>query len=134
MEGKNTYTFCSLTELKSQKKITKFIDELKDEISVFWMSGKPKAVSTVCPHFGGEFDYDPKHERLRCKWHGWKFDLNTCQSLSQWEMYESSSLIGKILKDADEPLGCFPFKGKLHEYELAIINDVVEVVIPSAKP
>ncbi|MBI4945436.1 MAG: Rieske 2Fe-2S domain-containing protein [Bacteroidetes bacterium] len=116
--------------MKDKKKVTKFIDELKDEISVFWMQGKPKAVSTVCPHFGGEFDYDSSKDILRCRWHGWKFDLNTCQSLAQWESYEETSLVGKILKNAHEPLGCFPFKGKLQSYDLHINNDRIEIIIP----
>ena len=128
MPENKKYTICSLSELKTRKRVTKFIDEIKDEISVFWMNGKPKAISSICPHFGGEFDYDPARELLRCKWHGWKFNLNTCQSLSQWDMYEESSLIRTILKDAKEPLGCFPFKGKLQLYDLNIQNDVVEII------
>ena len=129
MAEQKKYKFCSLSELKAEKKVTKFIIELKDEVSVFWMNGKPKAISSICPHFGGEFDYDSKKEQLRCRWHGWKFDLHSCQSLSQWDLYEESSLIGKILKDAKEPLGCFPFKGKLQTYDLAINNDVVEIIL-----
>jgi nitrite reductase/ring-hydroxylating ferredoxin subunit len=104
------------------------MEELHDEISVFWMRGKPKAVSTICPHFGGEFDYDCDKEILRCQWHGWKFDLNTGKSLAKADLYEEQSLIGKILKTAKEPLGCFPFKGKLQEYNLIVDNENVSIV------
>ena len=132
MEEKSTYQFCSLAELKSKKKVTRYIEALRDEVSVFWMNGKPKAISSVCPHFGGEFDYDPGKEMLRCRWHGWKFDLHSCLSLSQWNMYEEGSLVGKILKEANEPLGCFPFKGKLHTYDMNLKGDVVEIIFPVA--
>ena len=129
-EQKKIY-FCSLTELMNKKKITKFLDEFQDEISVFWMNGTPKAVSTICPHFGGEFDYDSKNEILRCQWHGWKFDLNTCQSLAKADLYEETSLVGKILKTAKEPLGCFPFRGKLQQYDLDIKEDAVSIIYNS---
>ena len=33
--------------------------------------------SSVCPHFGGDFEFRATEAILECKWHGWKFDART---------------------------------------------------------
>ena len=133
MDNGKTYAFCSVSELKKNRKITRWIDELKDEISAFYVDDQIRVMSTVCPHFGGEFDLDEEKCLLRCRWHGWKFDLKSGKSLTKWEDYKdrNDSLIRKILKRGKgEPLGCFPYKGKLTQYEFKIQNDTLEVIIP----
>jgi len=66
---------CSLQELSKKKSIIKWVDEIKDEIIVFYdKENKVKVFSSICPHFGGELIYDNIENNLKCKWHGWKFE------------------------------------------------------------
>lgn len=76
--------FCSIKELEKEKSITKWVDEWGDEVSAIFIKedNDIKVVSTVCPHFGGEIKLVQNPSRLRCKWHGWYFDLNTGKCLS----------------------------------------------------
>jgi len=123
-----TYPLCRLDELKKSLRITKWVDELKDEISAFYVDDQITVISSVCPHFGGDFDFDHKHCQLTCRWHGWKFDLNSGKSLTSIEEYKTGSLIRRILEGSDkQPLGCFPYKGQLVKYDHQIKDEVVEV-------
>ena len=89
--------FCNYIELQKKNYIKKFFDELNDEIIIFIDHNKKiKIFSSVCPHFGGEIFYDNQINTLRCKWHDWKFCVNS----------------GKCLT--------FPIKGKLNKYEIDI--------------
>ena len=68
---------CNLKELNQKKSLIKWIDEIKDEVIVFYNSqNELKVFSSVCPHFGGELIFDQKENNLRCKWHGWKFNIS----------------------------------------------------------
>ena len=55
---------------------------MRDEITAIRIDGKVIVVSSVCPHFGGEFDFLLQDCELRCQWHGWRFDLETGTCLS----------------------------------------------------
>ena len=127
MRGQPFYPFCSVTELKKELRITKWMDELRDEISAFYIDGNILVLSTVCPHFGGEFEYDRKGT-LTCRWHGWKFNVRTRKSLTQLEAYHHNALIRRLLEGGGIPLGCFPFKGELRRYDFRVQQDIVEVV------
>jgi len=74
--------FCKIEELKEVAQITKWVDEWKDELSAFWVEGKIVVLSSICPHFGGEFEKIPGTRKLRCKWHGFEFDLNSGKCLT----------------------------------------------------
>lgn len=126
MSGEKFYPFCSVTELKKELRVTKWMDELRDEISAFYIDGEILVMSTVCPHFGGEYSYDKKGT-LTCRWHGWKFDVRTGKSLTQLEAYHRNSLIRRVLEGKGIPLGCFPFKGELPRYNFRVQQDTVEV-------
>ena len=131
MPENKTYFFCSVAELKQARRITKWIEELRDEISAFYFEEKIWVRSTICPHFGGEFEFNAHQGILRCKWHGWKFDVTTGKSLTKLEAYQSESLIRKILECGNcEPLGCFPYKGQLVQYNFKINQDMLEVIVP----
>src|SRR5687767_15082429 len=62
-------TLCSIADLRAQKKITKWIDELRDEVMAIDLHGKIIVTSSVCFHMGGEFDIDWKACQFRCRWH-----------------------------------------------------------------
>ena len=99
----NNYPFCSVSELKRQKRITKWMDEFRDEVSAFYLNDTISVMSTVCPHFGGEFRLDPKRCVLKCCWHGWEFEISS----------------GKCLT--------FPIKGNLEKYDFQIQEDTLLV-------
>ncbi len=77
-----TLQFCSVAELKDKRRVTKWVDELRDELTALYIDGKILVTSSVCFHNGGEFDVDWKTCQFRCKWHDWKFDIKTGESLS----------------------------------------------------
>ncbi|HEY9787941.1 MAG TPA: Rieske 2Fe-2S domain-containing protein [Candidatus Obscuribacterales bacterium] len=93
-----TYNFCELAELRKEKFITKWVDELKDEITAVYMNDKIHVVSSVCPHFGGDFAVDLKKGEMRCKWHDWTFCIDGGQctnrnlktKLRQYEFFEQN--------------------------------------------
>ena len=110
--------FCRLQELKDKKKITIWNESLKDEISAFHTNKEIYVYSSICPHFGGEFEYNEKNLEIRCLWHGWKFDVTTGKSISDISNYKKNSFIHKILhKNEKKPLGCFPYDGQLTKYD-----------------
>ena len=74
--------FCSLSELEAKGRVTRWIEEWRDELSAFSLDSEIVVVSTVCPHFGGELQREPGTRRLRCKWHSWEFDLDTGSCLT----------------------------------------------------
>ena len=87
---------CKLNELVQKEYIIKWIDEIKDEIIIFYDNKKKlKIFSSICPHFGGEIFLD-KTNKLRCKWHDWEFSSET----------------GKCLT--------YPIRGKLKNYDFEV--------------
>ena len=110
--------FCHLQALKDKKKITIWNENLKDEISAFYVNEEIYVYSSICPHFGGEFEYNKKKLVIRCLWHGWKFDVTTGKSISDINHYKKNSFIHKILhKNEKKPLGCFSYDGQLTKYD-----------------
>jgi len=46
-----------------------------------YINGALKAIENVCPHRGGPVgEGDLDGDILVCPWHGWSFNVNTCQS------------------------------------------------------
>ncbi|MEX0718520.1 MAG: Rieske 2Fe-2S domain-containing protein [Planctomycetaceae bacterium] len=66
---------CTRAELQRRRSVTKWIDELRDEVVLLWLDGAPVAYSSVCPHFGGPLEANFRDRTLTCPWHGWRFDL-----------------------------------------------------------
>ena len=56
-----TFILCSLAELKERKQVTPWVEEFKDEISAFYIDEEINVFSTICPHFGGDFDLNEKY-------------------------------------------------------------------------
>jgi nitrite reductase/ring-hydroxylating ferredoxin subunit len=77
MPDEITYAFCRLEELKVNGSMTKWVDSLRDEVTAVLDGDDIRVMSSVCPHFGGEFEYDPNERQLVCKWHSFKFDVKT---------------------------------------------------------
>ena len=125
------YPFCSVAELQQVGRITRFVDELRDEISAFHIDQSYRVMSTICPHLGGDFDYDRSQCTLRCRWHGLKFNARTGQSLTDMAEYGRDAAMGTVLgKKCREPLGVYPYKITLTEYAYQIEGDTLELVIP----
>ena len=96
--------FCSIADIEVNGQYTKWIDQWSDEITAFMINEKIVVISTVCPHFGGEIVRCPKnHDRLRCRWHDWQFDISS----------------GKCLTSN--------IKGSLQRYEHHIDDDMIVV-------
>ncbi len=69
---------CKIKEFEKKDYFIEWFEELKDEIIIFLDKNKKiKAFSSICPHFGGELIFDKKNEFLKCKWHNWKFDIES---------------------------------------------------------
>ncbi len=46
-----------------------------------------QAIRNVCPHKGGPLaEGDLRGARLTCPWHGWTFDLDSCEHVSNARM------------------------------------------------
>ena len=71
------YRLCSVAELQREGRVTRFVDELRDEISAVFVSGEIYVVSSICPHFGGVLEVNEKRCEFRCIWHDWRFDIPT---------------------------------------------------------
>jgi len=69
--------FCRSRDVPTGGHVTKWVESLRDEITVFRRGGELLARSTVCPHNGGEFDIDLAKNELRCRWHGWRFAIDS---------------------------------------------------------
>ena len=68
---------CSLDELRREKRVTRWIEQLRDEIMAVFVGGNIRVMSAICPHFGGAFDYDVKRGEFVCQWHKFRFDAQT---------------------------------------------------------
>jgi nitrite reductase/ring-hydroxylating ferredoxin subunit len=76
------HRFCRLSELRATKQITRWVDELRDELTALVLDGELVVFSSVCPHFGGEFDFSQVASgKLVCKWHAWSFDARSGECL-----------------------------------------------------
>jgi len=79
----NTIYLCEVNDLKTNNFLNKWIDELKDEIIIFRDStNNVRIFSSVCPHFGGPIVFDKQIHQLKCKWHDWRFCVNTGECLT----------------------------------------------------
>ena len=116
------YFFCSEIELIKDRFFSKWIDELNDEICGVYQQNKFFFYSSVCPHFGGEFQYLKKEKILRCKWHGWRFNVINGKSITNHDDYKSRSIIKNMLLKKDKNIGCFPFNGSLKKYNYSNLN------------
>lgn len=75
--------FCGMEELRERRRVTKWVEELRDELTALYLGEDQIVVlSSICLHNGGEFDVDRQKEQLRCRWHDWKFDIKTGKCLS----------------------------------------------------
>ena len=98
------FAFCRRDELERDRVVTRWLDDLRDEVTGVLLDGRIVARSSVCPHFAGEFAVDLARGVFRCKWHAWEFDIRS----------------GRCLSNA--------FKGCLREYEVAEHDGAVEIV------
>ena len=64
---------CKRSEVGARRAVTRWCDELRDEITVFERDGELAAFSTVCPHFGGEMEVDHERDEIVCLWHAFRF-------------------------------------------------------------
>lgn len=51
-------------------------------MTAIWDGKALRVISSVCPHFGGDFDFSEKGDSIRCKWHSWRFDVPTGRCLT----------------------------------------------------
>ena len=93
--------FCNTDDLSKTGKVTKYFDEIRDELILFEDQNKNlKCFSSVCPHLAGEIIYE--NCKLSCKWHGLEYDA------------KGNSLNGKV-------------KLKLNEYNVETLNNEIYV-------
>ena len=95
---------------------TRWVDELRDEITIMKIGDKVQVFSSICPHFGGEFNFNCKTKRVRCKWHDWKYCTKTGKCLSY--------PIKGVLKPYDLEIK----PNNLKKYEYAIENQNIFII------
>jgi nitrite reductase/ring-hydroxylating ferredoxin subunit len=77
------HRLCSLRQLRANRRLTCWVDELRDEITALFLGDELLVFSSVCPHFGGELDFScVASGQATCKWHAWRFDLREGRCLS----------------------------------------------------
>ena len=100
---------CGLNEVKNNP-VIKYVDDIRDEIIVFYIDNQLTIRSSICPHFGGELYLDKKQLKLRCKWHAWEYDPVSGRCLT----YK--------LKTKIREYSIKPFPGDLNKYDFFIKN------------
>ena len=88
--------FCAVSDIRDNGYIVKWVDEWKDELIAFPYKDGFKAMSSVCPHFGGALAFDASRRELRCRWHDYRFCPDTGRCLT------------------------YPITGRLQEYALEV--------------
>lgn len=96
--GKTRHRICSVDELDPGERIIRTISDR--EIGVFNVDGEFHAVANYCVHAGGpicegrlsgmvtaeagewDWDWERDGEILSCPWHGWEFDIDSGEFLS----------------------------------------------------
>ena len=125
----NKIYFSSLQELKKNLFITKWFNEIKDEIGGIYDGSNFFFYSSICPHFGGDFKYCKHTKKLRCNWHGWQFDITNGKSITNFNSYEKKSIFNRILRlNRKIEIGCFPYKGSLKKYDHIIDNQDIFIL------
>jgi nitrite reductase (NADH) small subunit len=72
----------SLSELEPHGQFSKWVDD--HDILVFRHNGEIKALSNICPHFGGPVGYHKmKDGEFTCLWHNYRFDADTGRCSTQ---------------------------------------------------
>ncbi|MCA1829555.1 MAG: Rieske (2Fe-2S) protein [Myxococcales bacterium] len=72
----------SVDELEPYGQFSRWVDD--HDILVFRKNGEIKALSNICPHFGGPVGYHQMREGVfTCLWHNYRFDAESGQCLSR---------------------------------------------------
>ena len=72
----------TLAELEPYGQFSRWIDD--HDVLVFRLRGKVRALSNICPHFGGPVGYHQMKDGVfTCLWHNYRFEAETgrCQTM-----------------------------------------------------
>jgi nitrite reductase/ring-hydroxylating ferredoxin subunit len=102
------FPLCRREDLERERVVTRWLDDLRDEVTAVLLDGRIIARSSVCPHFAGEFGVDLERRLFRCKWHAWEFEIETgrCRSLGfkgmlrRYDTVEEDGTIAVVYEDA----------------------------------
>jgi len=85
------------------------MEDWHDELAAIYLNNKVHVVSSICPHFGGEFKLEKRKSTLKCKWHDWEFDiesgklqnykLKTCLKKYPFEIKENGMIEVKYVQN-----------------------------------
>ena len=108
---------CNTDFFNNKNFFIKWIEEIKDEIIVYYHENELFIRSSVCSHFGGEIYYDQNIKSLRCKWHDWKFCAKTGECTTH-------KILGKLnAYDFElEPNKLKNYKYKINNKNIYLIN------------
>jgi nitrite reductase/ring-hydroxylating ferredoxin subunit len=81
-EGPAAYQrIASVSELEPYGQFSKWVDD--HDILVFRNNGEIKALSNICPHFGGPVGYHQMQKGIfTCLWHNYRYEAETGRCLS----------------------------------------------------
>jgi nitrite reductase/ring-hydroxylating ferredoxin subunit len=76
------YVFLAkLSELDKYDQLTKWVDD--HDILLYRHKGELKAISNICPHFGGPVGYHQAQKGVfTCLWHNWEFSCSDGKCLT----------------------------------------------------
>ena len=90
----------TVVELKKKKQFSRWIND--HDILVYLHKNKVKAISNICPHFGGPVGYHEikkvnRKEVFTCLWHNLQFDAENgvCTSKENFKLREYNIIIDR---------------------------------------
>src|SRR5258708_26849082 len=91
---------CPVRDAERPGGFTRWVDELRDELTAVAPGGELRVYSTLCPHAAGELRC--RGERFVCLWHGARFDVSSGRapapsSLPPLRRYAATARDGQVL-------------------------------------
>ena len=74
-------------QVPSKDSSVHFWVDKKIEVLAFWRHGELIIINSICPHMGGQLEYDAQKGKVFCPWHGLSADPETC--LTYHKKYKS---------------------------------------------
>lgn len=114
-----------ISELSAAGQFSRWVGN--HDILVFRHNGKIRALSNICPHFGGPVGYYQLRDgKFTCLWHNLQFDADTghCVSLPKLKLreykikIEDADIYVQLVEEFPEPSDAANLAANLYERKL----------------